>query len=86
MKGSPFIVQAAAPLLVTRNRCTRVPAAPCPLDAVTVTPLVVHGCAAWATVVVVGTGAVVVVDVVIAGGTGLGVDEQPASTNASEAR
>jgi hypothetical protein len=86
MNGSPFMLQAALPLLVTRNRWTRVPAAPCPVDAATVTPLVVHGGAAWATVVVVAGGALVVVDVVAAGwafGGGVDAEEQPASTKAA---
>jgi hypothetical protein len=83
MNGSPFMLQAALPLLVTRNRCTSVPAAPWPVDDVTVTSLVVHGGAASAVVVVEGGGAVVdvVVDVVTAGALGVEA-EQPASTKA----
>src|SRR5580658_5315343 len=83
MNGSPFMLQAAAPVLVTTKRCTRVPAAPCIVELATLTPLVAHGGNA-AAVVVVGGGAVVAVVEVVTTGLFLGVvAEQAASTSAA---
>jgi hypothetical protein len=60
------MLQGEEPVLVTENRSTRVPAAPCPLAAVTDTWLVGQDATAGVAVVLVGGGAVAAGAVVVA--------------------